>query len=172
MKWYAFLLGVFLFLFPIESSAHNTQLATFHIIQQENSWVMTVSLAQVTVEHNVKKKHPDINLATIPREEYQSLVLNYLLETVQIQANDGQKIELISGKTTTDGHQNSSEFKLENMPSQVSRLDFQVNSFAGQSYHANIIRVYYFPDEERKALQKKKIVLSPKNEFKGQLEFN
>ena len=82
-----------LLLFVVSGYAHNPQVSTISIIQNENKkWSVFVTAPLYTCQLAIKEKNPEINMDSIRPSELQKLILDLVKSNLKINGDDVLKL--------------------------------------------------------------------------------
>jgi hypothetical protein len=114
-----------LLLFVVSGYAHNPQVSTISIIQNENKkWSVFVTAPLYTCQLAIKEKYPDMNLDSISPFEMQKLILDLVKNNLKI--NGDNNLKLINDKVQLT-HETSIFFDINNdhfLPTAISFTAF------------------------------------------------
>ena len=91
--------------------AHNPQVSTISIIQNENKkWSVFITAPLYTCQLAIKEKYPNVNLDSISSNEIQKLILN--LVKINLKINGDPNIKFINDKVQL-AHETTIFFDIE-----------------------------------------------------------
>jgi hypothetical protein len=116
---------IILILFVAKGHAHNPQVSTISIIQNENKkWSVFITAPLYTCQLAIKEKYPDMNLDSISPFEMQKLILDLVKNNLKI--NGDNNLKLINDKVQLT-HETSIFFDINNdhfLPTAISFTAF------------------------------------------------
>ena len=153
--------------YSLSIQAHNGQISTISIIQNEDKkWSLMISSGVNTFEYELRNKFPNLNLNTLKINDFQKLFLANLKENISINTDEGNDIELINGSIKI-GHQTDARFNLKGMPEKLEGLSIQNQSFSTINDHYCVINIITKKGSSQNFLLKKgnkfKISLTSEN---------
>ena len=118
---------IILILFVAKGHAHNPQVSTISIIQNENKkWSVFITAPLYTCQLAIKEKYPDMNLDSISPFEMQKLILDLVKNNLKINGDDNLK--LINDKVQLT-HETSIFFDINNNQSTAPIIETAIPKF-------------------------------------------
>ena len=156
-------LGLILFISPFFLFAHNPLSAVYKLENISNGSVLKVNLTQGSINKTLKDIYDPDFLAKITQKEYKELVVRYVKENFNLKINDKQ-ITLSKGGIRLGNHQTDLSFITSFISEEIKTIDLEITSFKNNQGHHNMF--FYKRNGESE-----KIVLSQKNDFKSEVDF-
>ncbi len=121
--------------------AHNAQISTLSIIQNEDKkWSLVVSSGLSAFEFELRNKFPTLDLNKLKLNDFQKLFLANIKENISIKANGKNEIELINGSIKI-GHQTDARFDLSGMPEDLEKFSMINHSFSTLTDHHCVMNI-------------------------------
>ena len=116
---------ILLLLFVVNGYAHNPQVSTISIIQNENKkWSVFVTAPLYTCQLAIKEKYPELNMDSIRPSEMQKLMLDLVKSNLKI--NGDEVLKLTNDKVQL-AHETTIFFDINNdhlLPTEISFTAF------------------------------------------------
>ncbi len=117
--------SILLLLFVVNGYAHNPQVSTISIIQNENKkWSVFVTAPLYTCQLAIKEKYPELNMDSIRPSEMQKLMLDLVKSNLKI--NGDEVLKLTNDKVQL-AHETTIFFDINNdhlLPTEISFTAF------------------------------------------------
>lgn len=140
--------------------AHNPLTAKFELnAVSENGAILHVHLSQTGLHQALTKHYTKVDFKTIETTDYKELAVQYLKKHLTIVADETPLI-IGEGGIKLGSHQTDFRFLVKNYPRNIEVLTVDINAFKENENHHS---VFWWTTKEAK----RKVVLSPKNNYKS-----
>ena len=122
-----YLLSVITGLFSMIGFAHNPDVSTTMLVEQEHHvWVLKLSASLTAFQQEIRNHFSETPYKT--PEEFQQMVLQHIKNNLTIKFNEGQEITLGQGYVKL-GHETNVVFEVLGVPSQINSVYVQNRAF-------------------------------------------
>ncbi len=155
------ILSLCLCLFFFSASAHQADLSSTLLVEQENnSWILQVRSPLTAFEFEIEKKYGPS--AYTSAEEFQELVVQLLQEHVSILFNE-HEMGVLEGGLVKLGHETNVIFKVSGVPKEFDNLKVKNSTFKDIRRNQSALVIM------KKGFTQKQFVLNNENQHTAQL---
>ncbi len=151
-KWF---LSLALFLSAWSVQAHQTEISSTMLVQQDNNtWVLQIRSALTAFDQTIQANYPKYESA----EEFQALVLEHIKKNLEITFNEKDKVTLQNGMVKL-GHESSVVFEVTGVPEHIESVFVKNSSFKSINRNQSALILL------KKGFKKKQFSLNKKNDY-------
>jgi hypothetical protein len=133
-----------LLLFVVNGYAHNPQVSTISIIQNENKkWSVFVTAPLYTCQLAIKEKYPEMNMDSIRPSEMQKLILDLVKSNLKI---NGDEVLKFTNDKVQLAHETSVFFDISNDDFLPTAISF--NAFSQLYNHFTLLKIVSKTEKE------------------------
>lgn len=133
-----------LLLFVVSGYAHNPQVSTISIIQNENKkWSVFVTAPLYTCQLAIKEKYPQMNMDSIRPSEMQKLILDLVKSNLKI---NGDAVLKLTNDKVQLAHETSVFFEISNDDFLPTAISF--NAFSQLYNHFTLLKIVSKTEKE------------------------
>lgn len=146
---YKILITSLLITFQSLLNAHNPLQSSINLKLYEHNGILEINLAQYGVEQALLKKYPDLEIASMPSNDFKEVLINYLKESILIKIND-QDLIIGKGVIKLGSHQTDLKFQIDNVPESPEFVHVNAHCFQENEKQQNFFKI------EHKGIKAKK----------------
>lgn len=130
---------ILLILLGYNASAHNPQVSTISIIQNENNkWSVFITAPLYTCQSTIRENYPSIKIDSINAFETQKLILNLVKESLMI--NKESNVKLINEKIQL-AHETTIYFDVESDKDEFIPSEISFKAFSKLANHFTLLKI-------------------------------
>ena len=142
------------------SYAHNPLSAMYYLEVKDDFTILNISLSQAGLSEAMLKYYK--SNSKLSEDEYKELIVKYVKANFNLNINDSS-INLLDGGVKLGNHQTELKFITSKIPSNLEKLNIEVNAFKENEHHQTIFSISYHQKTS-------KVILNEANNYASHLK--